>query len=70
MVEHRTSVNKMEEKSSIYKYKRATKDLKLKFKQVENLATESIERPRRIVEAIHTKLTVGALNKTFDLQAC
>ena len=40
------------------------------IEQVEILETESIERSRRIIEAIRTKTTKGAMNKGFDLPAC
>ena len=36
---------------------------------MEILVTESIERPRRIIEAIHTKFAEGALNEAIKTYA-
>ena len=41
----------------MYKHKRSTKRYKFNFARVEITATASIDRLRRIVEAIHTKFT-------------
>ena len=54
MVEHETAVNNKEDKIHIYKQKRATKGHNFNFDKVEIIATESIERPRRILELLHT----------------
>ena len=70
MVEHKTEFNNKEEKSHIYKHKRATKGHKFNFAQVGILATESNERPGRIIEAIPTKITEEAINKAFNQPAC
>ena len=57
MTEHKTAVNNKEEKVHIYKHTRATKGHNFNFDPLETIEIESFKRPRRIVEAIHTKFT-------------
>ena len=70
MAEHKTAANNKEENCHIYKNKRATIGYTFNFDQVEIIATESIERPKIIVEEIRTKLTKETINKAFDLPTC
>ena len=72
MGEHKTTDNNKGDKSHIfnYKHKRATKGHNFNLDQVEIQAIESIERPRRYIQVIHTKFTEATIRKTFDLPAC
>ena len=70
MVKHKTAVNIPEEKSHIYKDKRAIKGHRYNFDQGEIIAAESIERPERSVEATYSNHKKETINKTFDLPVC
>ena len=64
------SMNNKEEKSQKYNHIVETRGHKLNINEAENLAAETRENPRPIVEDLHTKLNKKSINEAWEVPRC
>ena len=63
-------MERREEKSHTCEHSRETRGHMFNFEQVEVLATEAMEGPRRVIEAVYTKLRSTSINKAVEVPGC